>query len=123
VISQDKKCQIKVIKRKIYTVPISPTLSYCRKYAAWIIYPIYLKFTKAWFIAILVSGEILAGSEDGQQFSSEKLDDKILRKYVRLYIDDIFVYFGDQPSIHLVLINIPTCQYFFNIFQYLSKHQ
>jgi hypothetical protein len=28
----------------------------------------------------------------------EKLDDKILRKYVRQYIDDIFVEFGGQPS-------------------------
>jgi hypothetical protein len=45
---------------------------------------------------------------------SEKLDDKILRKYVRQYIDDIFVEFGEQPSIHLILIN-DTRQYFFNV--------
>jgi hypothetical protein len=32
-------------------------------------------------------------------FPSEKLDDKILRKYVRQYIDDIFIKFGKQPSI------------------------
>jgi hypothetical protein len=38
----------------------------------------------------------------------EKLDDKILRKYVQQYIDDIFVEFGEQPSIHLILINIDT---------------
>jgi hypothetical protein len=31
-------------------------------------------------------------------FPSEKLDDKILKKYVRQYIDDIFVEFGEQPS-------------------------
>jgi hypothetical protein len=42
----------------------------------------------------------------------EKLDDKILRKYVRQYIDDIFVGFVEQPLIHLILININTCQYF-----------
>jgi hypothetical protein len=35
-------------------------------------------------------------------FPSEKLDDKILRKYVRQYIDDIFVEFGEQPSIHFI---------------------
>jgi hypothetical protein len=28
-------------------------------------------------------------------YPSEKLDDKILRKYVRQYIDDIFVEFGE----------------------------
>jgi hypothetical protein len=50
-------------------------------------------------------------------YPSEKLDDKILRKYVRQYIDDIFVEFGEKPSIHLILINIDTRQYFFNIFQ------
>jgi hypothetical protein len=27
---------------------------------------------------------------------------------VRQYIDDIFVEFGEQPSIHLILINIDT---------------
>jgi hypothetical protein len=54
----------------------------------------------------------------GNRFPSEKLDDKILRKYVRHYIDDIFVEFGEQPSIHLILINIDTRQYFFNIFHY-----
>jgi hypothetical protein len=53
---------------------------------------------------------------------SEKLDDKILRKYVRQYIDDIFVEFG-EPSIYLILINIDTRQYFFNIFQYFTIHQ
>jgi hypothetical protein len=37
---------------------------------------------------------------------SEKLDGKILRKYARQYIDDIFVELGEQPSIHLKLINI-----------------
>jgi hypothetical protein len=51
---------------------------------------------------------------------SEKLDDKILRNYVRQYIDDIFVELGKQPSIHLILINIDTRQYFFNIFQYFT---
>jgi hypothetical protein len=40
--------------------------------------------------------------------------------YVRQYIDDVFVEFGQQPSIQLILINIDTCQYFFNIFQYFS---
>jgi hypothetical protein len=54
---------------------------------------------------------------------SEKLDGKILRKYVRQCIDDVFVEFGDQPSIHLILINIDTRQYFFNIFQYFTIHQ
>jgi hypothetical protein len=54
---------------------------------------------------------------------TEKLDDKILRKYVRQYIDDIFVEFGEQPSIHLILINIDTRQYFFHIFQYFTIHQ
>jgi hypothetical protein len=55
-------------------------------------------------------------SQSVQTFKSlsEKLDDKILRKYVRQYIDDIFVEFGEQPSI---LINIDTRQYFFNIVQ------
>jgi hypothetical protein len=56
-------------------------------------------------------------------FTSEKLDDKILRKYVRQYIDDIFVEFGEQPTIHLIFINIDTRQYFFNIFQYFTIHQ
>jgi hypothetical protein len=51
---------------------------------------------------------------------SEKLDDKILREYVRQYIDDIFVENGEQPSIHLLLINNDTRQYFFNIFEYFS---
>jgi hypothetical protein len=51
----------------------------------------------------------------------EKLDDKILRKYVRQYIDDIYVEFGKQPSIHLILINIDTRQYFFNILQYITE--
>jgi hypothetical protein len=45
-----------------------------------------------------------------------------LRKYVLQYIDDIFVEFGKQPSIHLILINIDTSQYFFNIFQYFTIH-
>jgi hypothetical protein len=35
-----------------------------------------------------------------QLIPSEKLDDKILRKYVRQYIDDMFVEFDEQPSIH-----------------------
>jgi hypothetical protein len=39
-----------------------------------------------------------------------------MRKYARQYIDDIFVDFGEQPSIHLILINIDTHQYFFSIF-------
>jgi hypothetical protein len=34
---------------------------------------------------------------------SEKLDDKILRKYVRQYIDNMFVEFGEQPSIHFII--------------------
>jgi hypothetical protein len=55
-------------------------------------------------------------------FPSEKLDDKILRKYVRKYVDDIFVEFDEQPSIDLILINIDTHQYFFNIFQYFIIH-
>jgi hypothetical protein len=59
----------------------------------------------------------------------EKLNDKILRKYFgkygrrQYYIDDIFVEFGEQPSIHLILIKIVTLPYFFNIFQYFTIHQ
>jgi hypothetical protein len=40
--------------------------------------------------------------------------------YNRQYID-IFVEFGEQPSKYLILINIDTRQYFFNIFQYFNK--
>jgi hypothetical protein len=36
-------------------------------------------------------------STKGSKFPSEKLDVKILRKYVQQYIDDIFVEFGEQP--------------------------
>jgi hypothetical protein len=53
----------------------------------------------------------------------KKLDDKILRKYVGQYIDDMFEEFGEKPSIHLIFINIDTCQYLFNIFQYFTIHQ
>jgi hypothetical protein len=56
-------------------------------------------------------------------FSSEKLDAKILRKYVQQHIDDIFVEFGEQLSIHLILINIDPRQYFFNIFTHFTIHQ
>jgi hypothetical protein len=62
---------------------------------------------------------MIGGISNG--YPSEKLDDKILRKYVLQYIDDIFVEFGEQPSIHLISINIDD-QYFsinFNIFQYI----
>jgi hypothetical protein len=41
-----------------------------------------------------------------------------MRKYVRQYIDDTFVEFGEQTAIHLILINFDASQYFFNIFQY-----
>jgi hypothetical protein len=53
---------------------------------------------------------------------SEKLDDKKLSKYVRQYIDDIFEEFVEQPSIHLILINIDNIfSIFFNILQYINK--
>jgi hypothetical protein len=39
---------------------------------------------------------------------------------VRQYIDDIFVEFGEQPSIHLILINIDTRIFF--IFHYYRHH-
>jgi hypothetical protein len=55
-------------------------------------------------------------NRNGPTDRSEKLDNKILRKYVQLYIDDIFVEFGEQPSTLLILINIDTRQYFFNTF-------
>jgi hypothetical protein len=46
------------------------------------------------------------------RFPSEKLDDEILKKYLRQYFDDILVEFGKQPSIHLILIFFTI---FFNI--------
>jgi hypothetical protein len=48
------------------------------------------------------------------RYPSEKLEDKILRKYVRQFINVIFVEFDEQLSIHLILINIDTRQYFTN---------
>jgi hypothetical protein len=50
-----------------------------------------------------------------------QLDDKILRTYVRQYIDDIFVEFGEQPSVHLILILVNIFSIFFNILQYINK--
>jgi hypothetical protein len=61
--------------------------------------------------------------QNGGEIQDEKLDDKILRKYVQQYVNDIFVEIDEQPSIHLISINIDTRQYFFNIFQNFAIQQ